>query len=65
LTAGASAVVGSLRDVRDDSTARLSIAFHRALARGATPYDALRAAQLEFIRGGAPASTWAAFQVSS
>lgn len=65
LRAGASAVVGSLWNVEDEDTADLSIAFHRELARGATPQDALRTAQLQFIRSGKPISSWAAFQVSS
>lgn len=65
LAAGASAVVGSLWDVEDHSTEQLSIGFHRELAKGATPQDALRRVQLQFIRQGRPLSTWAAFQVSS
>lgn len=65
LAAGASAVVGALWDVEDRSTEQLSVAFHRQLARGATPHDALRHTQLQFIRDGGPMSTWAAFQVSS
>jgi CHAT domain-containing protein len=65
LAAGASSVVGSLWDVEDHATEQLSVAFHRELARGATPHDALRTVQLQFIRRGMPISTWAAFQVSS
>ncbi|HET8774349.1 MAG TPA: CHAT domain-containing protein [Thermoanaerobaculia bacterium] len=65
LRAGSSAVVGSLWNVEDEDTADLSIAFHRELARGATPQDALRTVQLQFIRDGKPISSWAAFQVSS
>ncbi|HYC88333.1 MAG TPA: CHAT domain-containing protein [Thermoanaerobaculia bacterium] len=65
LAAGASAVVGSLWDVEDRSTGQLSVGFHRELARGAAPHDALRRVQLQFIRQGRPLSTWAAFQVSS
>jgi CHAT domain-containing protein len=65
LAAGASSVVGSLWDVEDRATVRLSVAFHRELARGATPHDALRTVQLQFIRQGMPVSAWAAFQVSS
>jgi CHAT domain-containing protein len=65
LAAGASSVIGSLWDVEDRATAQLSVAFHRELARGATPHDALRTVQLQFIRQGMPMSAWAAFQVSS
>ena len=65
LAAGASSVVGTLWNVRDDYTEELSVAFHRELARGATPQDALRSAQLQFIRRGKPVSAWAAFQVRS
>ncbi len=65
LRAGASAVVGSLWNVEDQDTADLSIAFHRELACGATPQDALRTVQLQFIRDGKPITSWAAFQVSS
>jgi CHAT domain-containing protein len=65
LAAGASSVVGSLWDVEDDDTEELSVAFHRELARGVTPQDALRNVQLQFIRLGKPVSAWAAFQVSS
>jgi hypothetical protein len=46
-------------------TAALSIAFHHELARGATPQDALRNVQVQFIRRGMPIASWAAFQVSS
>lgn len=65
LAAGASAVIGSLWDVEDDDTAELSIAFHRELARGAAPHDALRNVQLESIRQGKPVRAWAAFQVGT
>ncbi|HEX6095694.1 MAG TPA: CHAT domain-containing protein [Thermoanaerobaculia bacterium] len=65
LRAGASSVIGSLWKVEDADTADLSVAFHRELARGATPHDALRTVQLQFIRDGKPMSTWAAFQAYS
>jgi CHAT domain-containing protein/tetratricopeptide (TPR) repeat protein len=65
LAAGASAVVGTLWDVEDRPTVHLSVGFHRELAKGATPHDALRTVQLQFIRQGMPVSAWAAFQVSS
>lgn len=63
--AGASAVVGSLWAVDDDATARLSVTFHRELARGIAPHDALRTAQLQLIHENAPIAAWAAFQVNS
>lgn len=65
LAAGASAVIGTLWDVEDRATEQLSIAFHRELTRGATPQDALRNVQLQFIQSGKPVSAWAAFRVSS
>lgn len=63
IAAGASAVVGTLWDIEDRSTARLMTELHRELARGLTPADALRKAQQAAIRRGDPMSTWAAFQV--
>ena len=65
LRAGASAVIGSLWNVEDSATASFSIAFHRELASGSTPEDALRAVQLKWIRASKPIRLWAAFQVSS
>lgn len=66
LEAGASTVVGTLADVDDEITARLLHAFHRHLAAGDLPAQALRRAQLEAIaRGGDDAreENWAPFVV--
>lgn len=66
LEAGASTVVGTLADVDDEITARLLHAFHRHLAAGDSPAEALRRAQLEAIaRGGDDAreENWAPFVV--
>jgi CHAT domain-containing protein len=49
--AGARTVVASLWSVIDESTAELMIRFHRHLRGGKTIDEALRAAQLELIRG--------------
>lgn len=68
LTAGASAVVGTLTDVDDELVADLLTAFHRRIAAGVPPADALRDAQLEAIaRGGEAADpkTWAQFVLYS
>ncbi|HET8797098.1 MAG TPA: CHAT domain-containing protein [Thermoanaerobaculia bacterium] len=64
LTAGASAVVGTLTDVDDELVADLLTTFHRRIAAGVGPADALRDAQLEAIaRGGEAAhpKNWAPF----
>jgi len=49
--AGARSVLASLWDVDDASTAELMIRFYRHLLSGKTKDEALRAAQIEFIRG--------------
>ncbi len=62
LAAGASAVVGTLTDVDDELVADLLTTFHRRIAEGLPPADALRDAQLEAIaRGGEAADpkNWA------
>ena len=66
LAAGASAVVGTLTNVDDTRAAELLTSFHRHMDEGATPADALRAAQREAIaRGGSAADPqhWAQFVV--
>ena len=66
--AGARTVLASLWTVSDRSTAELIRHFYTRLATGETKDAALRAAQLELIRGAAgPSSTgpfhWAAFEL--
>ncbi len=76
--AGARSVAASLWSVADKSTAKLMISFYRHLRSGLPKDEALRAAQLEFIRGpievigedGQPIEMdvsapyyWAAFQI--
>jgi CHAT domain-containing protein len=59
--AGARALVASLWEVEDASTARLMEFFYRALRAGQSIGAALRAAQLELIKGGATPYQWASF----
>jgi CHAT domain-containing protein/tetratricopeptide (TPR) repeat protein len=63
LAAGAASVIATLWPIDDDAAARFFPRVHRYLARGMSPAEALRAAQLESIqRGDVPASLWAAVQ---
>jgi CHAT domain-containing protein len=61
--AGAHAVVASLWPLRDDEAEALFSSFYRHLGRGASLAAALRAAQTERIRAGAPAAAWAGLVV--
>ncbi|HVT16616.1 MAG TPA: CHAT domain-containing protein [Thermoanaerobaculia bacterium] len=67
LFAGVPAVVASLWDVDDQSTARLLHGFYGYLRAGSVPAVALCNAQLDFLRAqvstGPSAPTWAAFQL--
>lgn len=67
LAAGVPAVVASLWDVDDRATRALFVAFHRALSGGATPADALRAAQIGALEQSDPQrrdpANWASFAV--
>jgi CHAT domain-containing protein len=63
LAAGAASVVATLWDVDDRAVAPLFVDFHRRLASGGRPADALRAAQLAARDRGEPAHVWAAVQV--
>jgi CHAT domain-containing protein len=63
LAAGAGSVVGTLWDVEDEPTRRMSVELHRALRDGATPAEALRQAQITMIRSGAPLRDWASLQL--
>jgi CHAT domain-containing protein len=66
LTAGAKSVVASLWSVDDRSTATLMEFFYTHLAQGSTVSDALRQAQLDFIKTygeKAKPYLWAGFEV--
>ncbi|MBZ5726330.1 MAG: CHAT domain-containing protein [Acidobacteriia bacterium] len=66
LEAGAHRVVAGLWDVDDQSTAALMAGLYRGLARGASPEDALRTAQLGLLHGGFPYRKpyyWGPFQL--
>ncbi|HEV3077632.1 MAG TPA: CHAT domain-containing protein [Thermoanaerobaculia bacterium] len=60
---GVPAVVGSLWTVEDRATADLFRLFHRRFAAGDDACQALRAAELELLRGGAAPAQWAGFEV--
>ncbi|HEX5757812.1 MAG TPA: CHAT domain-containing protein, partial [Thermoanaerobaculia bacterium] len=61
--AGAHAVVASLWPLRDDEAEALFASFYRRLGGGASLAAALRAAQTERLRAGAPAAAWAGLVV--
>jgi len=61
LQAGSRSVVATQWRIGDRSTLALMRAFYDALASGLPVADALRAAKLDALRRGAPASEWAAF----
>jgi CHAT domain-containing protein len=64
LAAGANNVVGSLWDLDDRSAPDVAAAFHRRLAAGIAPAEALRQAQVESV-GRKPLATWSAFILST
>ncbi len=61
--AGAHAVVGSLRPLRDDEAAVLFSAFYRRLGQGQSVSQAMAGARRERIRGRAPVAAWAGLSV--
>jgi len=61
LQAGTRSVVATRWRIGDRSTVAFVDGFYRGLTRGLPVGEALRAAKLEAIRRGAPASEWAAF----
>jgi CHAT domain-containing protein len=63
LDAGAGSVIGTLWEIDDTATQRMSVAFHRRLREGATPAEALRSVQVHMIRSNAPLSDWASLQL--
>ncbi len=63
LAAGAPAVVATLWQIDDEQSAKFFPRLHEYLARGLPVSEALRATQLDFIRGsGATPATWAAIE---
>jgi hypothetical protein len=56
---GASAVLGTLSEVRDDEQRDLFRGFYAELRGGAPVEDALRQAKQKLIRTGAPPASWA------
>jgi CHAT domain-containing protein len=63
LGAGASAVIASLWDVRDDDASRLLRGVHTRLSTGADPAYSLAVSQRESIKAGLPPSAWSGFTV--
>lgn len=63
LAAGVPGVVATLWDVRDRSTSELVTEFHRQLRRTGDARQALRQAQLSFVKSERPVAAWAAFQL--
>jgi CHAT domain-containing protein len=67
LIAGVPTVIGTLWDIEDGDSGPLMIALHERLAKGMTPAEALRDAQLSLLRSPRPEdrhpSRWAAFVV--
>jgi CHAT domain-containing protein len=63
LAAGAASVVATLWDVDDRAVSPLFIDFHRRVASGMRPSDALRAAQRAARGRGQPEHVWASLQL--
>ncbi len=63
IEAGAESVVSTLWELEDRPTERLITSFYRNLASGHYKVDALRGAQLEFVRAGLPPYYWASFEM--
>jgi len=63
IEAGAESVVSTLWELEDRPTERLITSFYRNLASGRDKVDALRGAQLEFVRAGLPPYYWASFEM--
>ena len=63
LAAGVDAVVGSQQPIRDDVARKFSIELHRALAGGASPAAAVRAASERLRADGIAAEEWSSFIV--
>ena len=67
LVAGVPTVISSLWDVDDAVSQRFSVTFHRSLLEGRNPAQALRQAQISFLRDSQPLlahpASWAGFVV--
>ena len=63
VAAGASAVIGSLWDIEDQTTTLVMKEFHRSLSRGVAAAEAMSLAQRSAIARGERLGAWAAFQV--
>lgn len=61
--AGAQSVVSTLWEVEDQATAKFMIDFYRQLGRGEGKAQALRQAQLDMLRSGAPPYYWGGFEL--
>jgi CHAT domain-containing protein len=64
IEAGARSVVSTLWELEDHATARLMTAFYAHLAHPEGKAEALRQAQLEMLRSGAPPYYWAGFELA-
>jgi CHAT domain-containing protein len=63
VAAGAQSVVSTLWELEDHATAQLMANFYEHLGRHEGKAEALRQAQLEMLKGGAPPYYWAGFQL--
>ncbi len=63
IEAGAQSVVSTLWELEDHATALFMIDFYRQLVNGAGKAEALRQAQLDMLRSGAPPYYWAGFDL--
>jgi CHAT domain-containing protein len=61
IRAGARVVVATLWPIEDESAARFSEAYYRALLGGSDPVQALQETQMALITSGRPPAEWAAF----
>jgi len=68
LAGGVPSVLATMWEIEDSSSTELLTAFHREIAAGRPPEEALRDAQVAMIEGTDPAlrapRTWAAFQLA-
>ena len=62
-TTGVPTVVATLWPIEDEASAEFFPVLHQQLTRGMPPAEALRAAQIEWIRRGNSTSLWASVQI--